>query len=487
MKFALALCAMLCAYGWYGVISVPFGGDQSKRADEAPEVEFKRDQQHDSERAAELRKAQEAADFGTDKRGDEGTEAEFKRDQNAEKRPAGDSYTDFEADKVAKRSSADASDACKATTVNLASLWGSTVEYAFAKDEIKTDVVIAAIDGLNAILGDLFTFVDITDKVGAGCQNSYQNHYICIKNDGSGCYSYIGKTSGEYQTLMLQKDKCENKVVIQHEFIHALGAYHEQQREDAPLYETLHKDNIKDNKVGNFEEKVTAALCTDCPFSMCDAMHYRRKAFSKNGNPTIEANDPGQWPMQGQQIEIKPGDICVIHSLYQSELPQRQCASSGTLCEYGTGVNPFGFECCYCPRNLEDERCQTFVAHGAHDKHYELSAVGDSVVVKSQESQKYSLNQYITFFVTAPEGKSLSMTVNKFGVEPDPDCYWDMVTLYYQESILQCPENDCGDDLKAGMVLTSESNFFMARLYSDDYMTDIGFEFKFEVVEPVSG
>nr|XP_054749634.1 uncharacterized protein LOC129255105 [Lytechinus pictus] len=103
MKFALALCAMLCAYGWYGVISVPFGADQSKRADETAEAEFKRDQQHDSERAAELRQAQENSDFGTDKRGDEGAEAEFKRDQNAEKRGAGDSFTDFEADRNAEK------------------------------------------------------------------------------------------------------------------------------------------------------------------------------------------------------------------------------------------------------------------------------------------------------------------------------------------------------------------------------------------------
>ena len=48
---------------------------------------------------------------------------------------------------------------------------------------------------------------------------------------------------------------CLRKKVIQHEFIHALGAFHEQARPDRDSYIKLYQHNMVDNAWGQFAKQ----------------------------------------------------------------------------------------------------------------------------------------------------------------------------------------------------------------------------------------
>lgn len=69
--------------------------------------------------------------------------------------------------------------------------------------------------------------------------------YITIVNTRTGCWSSVGKTSGE-QFLNLQSPGCLSTLGTPvHEFMHAIGFYHEQSRFDRDDYVTILWENIE--------------------------------------------------------------------------------------------------------------------------------------------------------------------------------------------------------------------------------------------------
>ena len=69
--------------------------------------------------------------------------------------------------------------------------------------------------------------------------------YIKIIN-GSGCYSYVGKQNQTgFQELSLRAPGCISKGIVSHEFIHALGFWHEQSRPDRDDFVKVRYENIE--------------------------------------------------------------------------------------------------------------------------------------------------------------------------------------------------------------------------------------------------
>ena len=81
---------------------------------------------------------------------------------------------------------------------------------------------------------------------------------------------------------------CYQKSTIIHEFIHALGFYHEQNRPDRDDYITIIWDNIYEVQQYNFKRHYTS-LTFNVPYDGKSIMHYRPRAWSKNGLNTIES------------------------------------------------------------------------------------------------------------------------------------------------------------------------------------------------------
>ena len=55
--------------------------------------------------------------------------------------------------------------------------------------------------------------------------------------------------------MSLRIPGCLSKKVVQHEFIHALGAFHEQARPDRDSYIKLYQHNMVDNAWGQFAKQ----------------------------------------------------------------------------------------------------------------------------------------------------------------------------------------------------------------------------------------
>ena len=98
-----------------------------------------------------------------------------------------------------------------------------------------------------------------SSKDGAGCNNDLR--YLKLnKKIFFSCWSYIGHIGGP-QDMSLEVPGCIFTSVVQHEFIHALGFYHEQSRADRDCFVWINWDNIEDGKFNI--QRYNRFLCMD--------------------------------------------------------------------------------------------------------------------------------------------------------------------------------------------------------------------------------
>jgi len=97
-----------------------------------------------------------------------------------------------------------------------------------------------------------------------------------------------------------------------HEIGHALGLCHEQSRSDRDLYIRILWQNISPGMEHNFYQQISDGDDIG-PYDYESIMHYPSWAFSRNGQPTIQARDNA--PI-GQRDGLSQGDIVAINTLY---------------------------------------------------------------------------------------------------------------------------------------------------------------------------
>lgn len=113
-------------------------------------------------------------------------------------------------------------------------------------------------------------------------------HWIDIKPDYTGCWSSVGMKSGG-QIVNFGSTKCLRRGVIIHELMHALGFYHQQSASDRDEFIRIHWQNIQRGREHNFNKYDSAVVSNfDVPYDYESVMHYSSKAFTKNGDITIE-------------------------------------------------------------------------------------------------------------------------------------------------------------------------------------------------------
>ncbi|XP_018323799.1 zinc metalloproteinase nas-13-like [Agrilus planipennis] len=149
-------------------------------------------------------------------------------------------------------------------------------------------------------------------------KNKDDEDYVYVQNEESGCFSSVGREGGK-QILNLYGDekgkKCITKGVIIHEFLHAVGFYHQQSSHDRDDYVNINWDNIEKVHKHNFEkysEKEVSHF--GVPYDYGSVMHYSDYAFSKNGKKTIEAKKPNVT--LGQRNGFSPSDVQKLNLMY---------------------------------------------------------------------------------------------------------------------------------------------------------------------------
>ena len=189
--------------------------------------------------------------------------------------------------------------------------------YPYSKTKIRD-----ALAALSAATDYAVTFVRRTNEV----------PYIRVVDDG-GCWSYIGMTYGTYQKLSLSSG-CVYEDIIQHEFMHAIGFWHEQSRPDRDAHVFIHPQNIISGYENQFE---TASMINSMgsSYDIASIMHYGATAFSKNGGPTITRRVAGCSP-----AKIGKTSYSSIPSFCKYDQDSVLTASDATQIEYMYGCDP---------------------------------------------------------------------------------------------------------------------------------------------------
>ncbi|XP_072324576.1 meprin A subunit beta [Scyliorhinus torazame] len=140
-------------------------------------------------------------------------------------------------------------------------------------------------------------------------------NYISVFK-GSGCWSFVGNQHEGRQDLSIG-ERCERMGTIEHEFLHALGFWHEQSRSDRDDYVTIVWDKIENGKEHNFDkydDKETSNL--NIPYDYTSVMHYGSTAFNNGTEPTIVTKIPDFRNVIGQRLDFSDFDVQKLNRLY---------------------------------------------------------------------------------------------------------------------------------------------------------------------------
>ncbi|KAA0708778.1 Meprin A subunit beta [Triplophysa tibetana] len=144
---------------------------------------------------------------------------------------------------------------------------------------------------------------------------SGEPNYISVYK-GNGCFSSVGNQQIGKQGLSIGAN-CDRLGSVEHEFLHALGFWHEQSRYDRDDYVVIMWDQIEKGQAPNFEkrsDKVSTSL--GVPYDYNSILHYSKTSFKKGKEPTIVTKIPEFMDVIGQQIEFSDSDVLKVNRLY---------------------------------------------------------------------------------------------------------------------------------------------------------------------------
>ncbi|XP_075151238.1 seminal metalloprotease 1-like [Haematobia irritans] len=143
--------------------------------------------------------------------------------------------------------------------------------------------------------------------------------YLAITSEEGGCYTSVGYL-GRVQQMNLQiyplGEGCFRTGTILHEFMHALGFFHQQSDTNRDDYIRVIEENIIPGKEFNFD-KYPSSFVTDFDvgYDYESCLHYRPGAFSVNGKDTIVPLD--EKAEIGQRVTLSEKDAQKINIMYK--------------------------------------------------------------------------------------------------------------------------------------------------------------------------
>uniref|UniRef100_A0A3B4Z059 Metalloendopeptidase n=1 Tax=Stegastes partitus TaxID=144197 RepID=A0A3B4Z059_9TELE len=165
-----------------------------------------------------------------------------------------------------------------------------------------------------------------------------EKNYISVQKL-SGCSSFVGRVQRDEQVLSIGR-YCDQISTVEHEFLHALGFYHEQSRYDRDDFVTIVSENIQTGFERNFRKtSSTSSTNQGTPYDYESVMHYSKNAFTNGNGSTIITKDPKFQDVIGQRLEMSPSDVLELNLLYKCSKYstiafKMQCDfSNGTMCE----------------------------------------------------------------------------------------------------------------------------------------------------------
>ncbi|XP_056123669.1 meprin A subunit beta-like [Rhinichthys klamathensis goyatoka] len=237
-----------------------------------------------------------------------------------------------------------------------------------------------------------------------------EDFYISVESL-EGCWSYVGRSSPGGQTLSIGNN-CGKKAVVEHEFLHALGFWHEQSRYDRDDYVTINFENIIKGHVTNFNkyrENVTTS-----PYDYYSVMHYDKNAFSNGNGSTIITKLPEFQDVIGQRLDISEYDAIELNKLYK-------CNSSISFLDH------YSFDDTYL--------CQMSICSAAVYGWQRVKSVsGISVTDHTYLSKEQNGMSFFMHFSTKGRKEGDTAIMDSKTMTPKRDCKVQCLQFYYYHS-----------------------------------------------------
>ncbi|KAG1927637.1 meprin A subunit beta [Pimephales promelas] len=237
-----------------------------------------------------------------------------------------------------------------------------------------------------------------------------EEFYISVESR-EGCWSHIGRTSPGGQTLSIGNG-CGIKAIVEHEFLHALGLYHEQTRYDRDDYVTIRYENILKGYESYFNKSSENVSST--PYDYYSVMHFDQNAFSNGNGSTIITKRPEFQDVIGQLMEMSEYDAIELNKLYK-------CNSSISFLDH----------CSFDDESL----CQMRVCSAAEYGWQRLKSVsGINVTDHSYLGKEQNGTSFFMHFSTEGRNQGDSARLESKTLTPTRDCIVQCLQFYYYHS-----------------------------------------------------
>ncbi|KAJ8388859.1 hypothetical protein AAFF_G00126150 [Aldrovandia affinis] len=247
--------------------------------------------------------------------------------------------------------------------------------------------------------------------IGFKLQETEQN-YISVQKE-SGCFSYVGNVLIGGQILSIGNG-CDQIGIVEHEFLHALGFFHEQSRYDRDNYITIIWENIEKDKEHNFRKILKNESTTQgTPYDYNSLMHYGPNAFSNGNGTTIITKLPQFQDVIGQRLGMSHYDMVELNKLYN-------CTSSIAFLLGCSFVNETACELTRCSRSQASWESVTFNPGGPPSGHTNLGISEGT--------------DFFMHFSTATGGEGDRAQLETKRMTPRRNCTVQCLQFYYYHS-----------------------------------------------------
>ncbi|XP_030641229.1 meprin A subunit beta-like [Chanos chanos] len=216
-----------------------------------------------------------------------------------------------------------------------------------------------------------------------------EEYYISVEKK-DGCYSYVGKRFNNGQILSIGAG-CGTVSVVEHEFLHALGFYHEQSRYDRDDHVTIVWENIETGREHSFNKYSEHQITTQgTPYDYTSVMHYGKDYFTNGNGPTIITKFPEFQDVIGQRLDMSFYDVVELNKLYK-------CNASTSFLDHCSFDNESLCEMSVCSHSSLGWERVTNVAGGPHSDHTYLGSESQGAVKK----QPVNVNVFFLCFLSS--------------------------------------------------------------------------------------